>query len=65
MSFLLSMAARNLLRNAARTVITSAAVLFGEGLSILGWGLVAGLDENVLRAARTGRAGPCPARRDM
>ncbi len=53
MSFLLAIAGRNLLRNTSRTVITGAAVLFGVGLSILGWGLVAGLDENVLRAART------------
>jgi hypothetical protein len=45
-------------------VITSAAVLFGVGLSILGWGLVAGLDENVLRAARTTYAGDVLLRPD-
>lgn len=64
MSFLLAIAARNLLRNAARTVITAAAVFFGVALSILGWGLVGGLDENVLRAARTTYAGDLLLRPD-
>ncbi len=64
MSFLLAIAARNLFRNAARTAITSAAVFFGVALSILGWGFVGGLDENVLRAARTTYAGDVLLRPD-
>jgi putative ABC transport system permease protein len=47
---ILSLAARNLLRNARRTAITSVSVVAGVALFILGWGLVDGLDENVIRA---------------
>lgn len=52
MSFLFSLAVRNLGRNLRRTIITSTAVVFGVAIMIIGWGLVDGLDENVLRAAR-------------
>lgn len=51
------LAARNLLRNVRRTLITSASVVFGVAIQVLGWGLVDGLDENFLRAARTTYAG--------
>ncbi len=64
MIFLFSLAARNLLRNVRRTVISSAAVVFGVALPILGWGLVDGLDENVLRAARTTTVGEVLLRPD-
>ena len=50
MSFLLRLAARNLLRNKRRSAISACAVVAGVALSILGMGLVGGLDENVLRA---------------
>lgn len=53
MLFLLGLAARNLARNLRRTVITSVAVVAGVAIMVLGWGLVDGLDDNVLRAART------------
>ncbi len=53
MTLLLSLAIRNLTRNVRRTLITSVAVIFGVAVSIIGWGLVEGLDENALRAART------------
>lgn len=49
--FLASLALRNLSRNLRRTVITGLAVVFGVALQILGWGLVDGLDENIIRAA--------------
>jgi putative ABC transport system permease protein len=52
-TLVLALAARNLARNVRRTLITSVAVVFGVAVSIVGWGLVAGLDENALRAART------------
>jgi putative ABC transport system permease protein len=57
MWFLLGLAVRNLQRNVRRTVITSIAVVAGVAMMILGWGLVDGLDENFLRAARTTYAG--------
>lgn len=53
MLFLLALATRNLVRNLRRTVITSVAVVAGVAIMVLGWGLVDGLDDNVLRAART------------
>lgn len=53
MIFLLQLALRNLFRNLNRTLITSVTVVFGVALPILGWGMVDGLDENTLRAART------------
>ncbi|MCB9780754.1 MAG: ABC transporter permease [Alphaproteobacteria bacterium] len=49
-SLISSLAARNLLRNVRRTVITAGAVVAGVAVLIAGWGLVDGLDENVLRA---------------
>jgi putative ABC transport system permease protein len=61
---LLGLAARNLLRNLRRTLITSVAVVFGVALSILGWGLVDGLDENSLRASGTTIAGDVLLRPD-
>lgn len=57
MIFLLQLALRNLLRNVNRTLITSVTVVFGVALPILGWGMVDGLDENMLRAARTTTTG--------
>ncbi len=53
---LASLAARNLARNVRRTAITGVTVTFGVAVSVLGWGLVHGLDENVLRAARRAAA---------
>lgn len=53
MIFLAQLALRNLFRNVYRTLITSVTVVFGVALPILGWGMVDGLDENVLRASRT------------
>ncbi len=57
MWFLLRLAGRNLARNKLRTFITSASVVAGVALMILGWGLVDGMDENFLRSARTTYAG--------
>ncbi|HND30651.1 MAG TPA: ABC transporter permease [Myxococcota bacterium] len=51
MWFLLRLSFRNVLRNPGRTAITSVAVVAGVALMILGWGLVDGVDENVLRAS--------------
>jgi putative ABC transport system permease protein len=49
----LKLAFRNLTRNTRRTLITGVTVALGVSVSVLGWGLVDGLDENALRAART------------
>lgn len=49
--WILGLALRNLARNVRRTLITSVAVVAGVAIQILGWGMVDGLDENVLRAA--------------
>ncbi len=54
---LVALATRNLARNLRRTVITGVTVTFGVAVSVVGWGLVEGLDENVLRAARTTQTG--------
>lgn len=51
MWFILKMSLRNVLRNPGRTLITSAAVVVGVMLMIFGWGLVDGLDENIIRAS--------------
>ncbi len=64
MRFLVAIAVRNLLRNTARTALTGAAVLFGVAILILGWGLVDGIDENVLRSARGSYAGDLILRPD-
>lgn len=58
------LALRNLFRNVSRTLITSVTVVFGVALPILGWGMVDGLDENVVRAARTTTAGEVLLRPD-
>ena len=50
LSLVLGLAARNLFRNTRRTLITSVAVVAGVAVLIVGWGLVDGLDENVIRA---------------
>ncbi|MSQ02699.1 MAG: ABC transporter permease [Myxococcales bacterium] len=57
MGFLLAIAARNLVRNSVRTALTGAAVLFGVAILIFGWGLVDGIDDNMLRSARHTYAG--------
>lgn len=49
MSLVLLLAFRNLTRNAVRTALSSVAVVMGVALLILGFGMVDGLDENVLR----------------
>ena len=54
---LVTLATRNLARNLRRTLITGVTVTFGVAVSVAGWGLVEGLDENVLRAARTTQTG--------
>ncbi len=55
--FLVALALRNLFRNTRRTLITSAAVVFGLAIQILGWGMVNGLDDNFLRAVATTTTG--------
>jgi putative ABC transport system permease protein len=62
--FLAQLAMRNLFRNVYRTLITSVTVVFGVALPILGWGMVDGLDENVLRASRTTTTGEVLLRPD-
>jgi putative ABC transport system permease protein len=62
--FLLSLAARNLARNVRRTLLTSTAVVAGVALMIFGWGLIDGLDDNILRAARLTYAGDLVLRPD-
>jgi len=62
--FLAQLALRNLRRNLSRTFITSITVVFGVALPILGWGMVDGLDENVLRASRTTTTGDLVLRPD-
>lgn len=52
-----SLAFRNLFRNLRRTVITSMAVVVGVAVLILGWGLVGGLEENILRGEEDARSG--------
>ena len=49
-SLIVGLAFRNLSRNVKRTLITSAAVIAGVSVLIMGFGLVDGLDENVIRA---------------
>jgi putative ABC transport system permease protein len=49
-ALIISLAFRNLTRNVRRTLITSAAVIAGVSVLIMGFGLVDGLDENVIRA---------------
>lgn len=61
---LAQLAVRNLFRNLSRTLITSVTVVFGVALPILGWGMVDGLDENVVRSARTTVAGDVLLRPD-
>lgn len=57
MPLLLSLAARNLLRNARRTAITSVSVVAGVMVLIVGQGLVDGLDENIIRAQEDALSG--------
>lgn len=64
MIFLAQLALRNLFRNVNRTLITSVTVVFGVALPILGWGMVDGLDENVVRASRTTTTGEVLLRPD-
>ena len=49
MSFLFSLALRNLTRNVKRSLLTSVAAIAGVALMVLGFGMVDGLDENVIR----------------
>jgi len=49
LGLIISLARRNLTRNFRRTAITSAAVVAGVAVLIVGFGLVDGLDENVIR----------------
>jgi len=51
MRLVLSLAWRNIFRNLRRTVITAGAVVFGVWLQILGFGFVAGIDDNVLNTS--------------
>ena len=64
MIFLAQLALRNLRRNLSRTFITSVTVVFGVALPILGWGMVDGLDENVLRASKSTTTGELVLRPD-
>lgn len=57
MRLLLGLALRNLSRNKMRTAISGVAVVAGVFVLIFGFGLVAGLDENVIRAQEDGLAG--------
>ncbi|MFT4975447.1 MAG: ABC-type lipoprotein release transport system permease subunit [Myxococcota bacterium] len=56
-SLIVSLALRNLTRNVRRTFITSAAVIAGVAVLIVGYGLMDGLDENVIRAQEDAVAG--------
>jgi ABC-type lipoprotein release transport system permease subunit len=47
---IITLAFRNLFRNVRRTVITATGVVAGVAIMIMGWALVGGLDENVIRA---------------
>jgi putative ABC transport system permease protein len=49
MTFLFSLALRNLTRNVKRSLLTSVAAIAGVALMVLGFGMVDGLDENVIR----------------
>jgi len=51
------LAVRNLTRNLRRTLITSGAVISGVAVLIIGYGLMDGLDENVIRAQEDAVAG--------
>lgn len=64
MIFLLGLALRNLARNLRRTMLTAVAVFWGVTVMILGWGVLDGLDDNVLRAARTSLVGDLILRPD-
>jgi ABC-type lipoprotein release transport system permease subunit len=48
--FLVRLAFRNVLRHPHRSLLSAAPVVAGVAVSILGMGLVGGLDENVIRA---------------
>lgn len=50
MTFLFGLALRNLTRNVRRSLLTSVAAVAGVALMVLGFGMVDGLDENVIRA---------------
>ena len=50
LALIIGLAMRNLTRNLRRTLITSAAVIAGVAVLIIGQGLVDGLDENAIRA---------------
>ncbi len=50
MIFLVRLAFRNVLRHPRRSLLSAAPVVAGVAVSILGTGLVGGLDENVIRA---------------
>ena len=50
MSWLVALALKNLRRNLRRTVISSTAVVAGVALTIVGYGLIGGLDEGIIRA---------------
>ena len=65
-SLIVSLAFRNLTRNVRRTLITSAAVIAGVSVLIMGFGLVDGLDENVIRAQEdTSSAMSCCGQRNF
>lgn len=64
MSFLLKMSFRNILRNPARTAITSLAVIAGVAMMILGWGFIDGMDENALRSSAWSMTGEVLLRPD-
>lgn len=56
-SLIVGLAIRNLTRNIRRTAITAAAVVAGVAVLIIGYGLMDGLDENVIRAQEDAVAG--------
>ena len=51
------LAARNLVRNRRRTLLTGIAVIAGVGIYIVGEGLLSGLDENIIVSAIDGTVG--------
>lgn len=57
LGMIVGLAVRNLTRNLRRTLITSAAVIAGVSVLIVGYGLMDGLDENVVRAQEDAVAG--------
>lgn len=57
LTLVLPLAVKNLFRNVRRTLITSGAVVAGVTVLIIGWGIVGGLEENIIRGEEDTMAG--------